>query len=367
MMPDFDRAPRELIQLPRWVLWRGQKVPYQAGSPRRTASSTDPATWSTFDVARNGFRSPRDKGVGFVLAADDGLACIDIDHNISQEAVNLLRDLRCRYIERSPSGNGLHGWGYFTGDLPRKKGRFQNLDVEIYRDQRYITYTGDIIEAGPLTELSGVSELSTHLQKRTEEVQKNTEDNRGVLRSTEVISPAASPLSVAAFIPEAQGQRNKCLFELARHLKGAIPEATKGDLRPIIQEWHSLACPVVGTKDFSITWTDFVRGWDAVKFPHGETLAGILNGVQDDVLPHALEPLGYGPATCLLVKVCRRLALFHGTDAFYISARQAGELVGVHFTDAAKMLSALVADEVITLVSKGSGKVASRYRWAWTE
>lgn len=365
MTPNFDSAPRELVQLPRWVLWRGKKIPYQASNPRKTASSTDPATWGSFDLARRGFAPSRDNGVGFVLTADDGLACIDIDHNTSQEAVDLLRDLNCRYIERSPSGNGLHGWGYFSGDLPRKKGRFQNLDVEIYRDQRYITYTGDVIEAGALVMLSGVSDLSAHLQKRTEDLQKSTEEYRGVLRSTEVISPCAAPVAVQGFIPEAEGQRNKSLFELARHLKGAIPDATKADLRPIIQEWHSLALPVIGTKDFAMTWTDFLRGWEAVKFPHGETLAAILAEVGSDPLPHGLEGMGYGPATGLLAKVCRRLAKFHGADPFYISARQAGELIGVHFTDAAKMLAALVADDVIELVSKGSGKTASRYRWAW--
>lgn len=61
---------------------------------------------------------------------------------------------------------------------------------------------------------------------------------------------------------------------------------------------------------------------------------------------------------CGCAKPCKAMR-----DApFFISARQAGEVLGVHFTDASKMLSALVADGGLTLVSKGAGKVASRYR-----
>ncbi len=354
--PDFDRAPEELARLHRWVLWRGKKVPYQASSPRITASSTNPKTWSSFEEARNSFTSPRDHGVGFVLVAEDGLACIDIDYSTSTEAVAMLRELNCRFIERSPSGCGLHGWGYCNDELARKKGRYLGLNIEIYRAQRYITYTGDVIDNGPLAPLCGVAALSRDLQKRTEE-------NRGGQRMTEVIFSNLPCSSVGEFLPESEGQRNKCLFELARYLKGTRPNATKAELRSIVQEWHSLAFPVIGTKDFGVTWGDFLRGWDKVKFPHGETMARVLDGVEGDPIPQGVDGLGYGPQSILLAKVCRRLAEHHGDDPFFISARQAGELVNVHFTDAAKILSALVLDDVLKLERKGSGKVASRYWW----
>jgi hypothetical protein len=42
-------------------------------------------------------------------------------------------------------------------------------------------------------------------------------------------------------------------------------------------------------------------------------------------------------------------------------------VLGIHFTDASKMLAALVRDGVLQLVSKGAGKVASRYRFRWIQ
>ena len=44
-----------------------------------------------------------------------------------------------------------------------------------------------------------------------------------------------------------------------------------------------------------------------------------------------------------------------------MSARQCGELLGVHFTDANKFLTAFIADGLLKLVSRGAGKKASRY------
>ena len=83
-------------------------------------------------------------------------------------------------------------------------------------------------------------------------------------------------------------------------------------------------------------------------------------------LPHGIEALGYGDTGKHLVRLCQALQSHEGDAPFFISARQAGEVLGVHFTDASKMLSALVADGVLTLVSKGAGKVASRYRFTWS-
>jgi TPP-dependent trihydroxycyclohexane-1,2-dione (THcHDO) dehydratase len=56
-----------------------------------------------------------------------------------------------------------------------------------------------------------------------------------------------------------------------------------------------------------------------------------------------------------------------GDKPFFISARVAGDLAGVHYTDASKMLAAFVTDGVLELVKKGAGKVASRYRFIWRQ
>ena len=90
----------------------------------------------------------------------------------------------------------------------------------------------------------------------------------------------------------------------------------------------------------------------------------ILTEIDSSVpLPTGILALGYGTAGNQLVRVCEALQCHHGDEPFFISARQAGEVLGIHFTDASKMLAALVADGVLTLVTRGVGKMARRYRF----
>ena len=84
-------------------------------------------------------------------------------------------------------------------------------------------------------------------------------------------------------------------------------------------------------------------------------------------LPAGIVGLGYGTSGNQLVRVCAALQAHQGDEPFFISARKAGEVLGIHFVDASKMLAALVHDGVLKLVTKGVGKVASRYRFGWDQ
>ena len=53
------------------------KIPYQPGGA--LASSTDSATWSTFDDVRAAYEAGGFDGVGFVFTADDPFVGIDLD------------------------------------------------------------------------------------------------------------------------------------------------------------------------------------------------------------------------------------------------------------------------------------------------
>ena len=119
---------------------------------------------------------------------------------------------------------------------------------------------------------------------------------------------------------------------------------------------------MIGTKEFAITWEDFLRAWGNVKLPFGETLEKALSYVDNEPLPEGLEKFGYGPMALHLIKVCSALQRLNTSEPFFLSVRKAGELINVHFTDAAKILKALVRDKIIEEVSKGSGNKASRYR-----
>jgi hypothetical protein len=189
------------------------------------------------------------------------------------------------------------------------------------------------------------------------------------LQKKQMTQQSSSVSSVgSAYIPEAIGQRNKRLFELARYLKGTQPDATKEELREIIRDWHRQALPYIGTSEFSESWGDFQRAWDSVKSPYGSVLNRLLGEMEmNDELPASLAMFGYGDKTILLCRICKQLQKNAGDEPFFISARQAGDLIGLHFTDASKVLYALCADDVLKLIKRGAGNQASRYRYIWND
>jgi hypothetical protein len=146
----------------RWVLWRLEardgketKVPYQADG--RKASSTNPATWSTF--AEVSEHQHKFSGVGVVLGIVDGVAVwgVDIDNccdahtgSFTPESREIVIGLDS-YAEYSPSGTGCHILG--IGDLRGRKGiKLPYVGckaVEVYDRERYLTLTGRHLSKTP--------------------------------------------------------------------------------------------------------------------------------------------------------------------------------------------------------------------------
>lgn len=171
---------------------------------------------------------------------------------------------------------------------------------------------------------------------------------------------------VIRFLPESVGERNRCLFGLARYLRGVLPDATRPELRKIVEQWHQFALPVIGTAGFAASWGDFQRSWEVVHTPHGSVLNSILEKTDmAEEIPESIAALGYQAKDYQLVRICEELQRHAGAAPFFLGARKAGELIDAHFTDASKMLHALVTDGVLELVKRGAGKVASRYRYIW--
>ena len=361
--PDFTAMPAELRRVPRWVVWKGAKLPYRADEVNSMASVIDPGTWATFEQAQTAYEEGGYLGVGFVLAGD-GIVGVDLDKCVEggkpkPAALGLMDRVGCRYVELSPSGTGLRGFGY--GDnISGRRGRLDDINIELYASRRYLTVTGRPILSGPLVPLCGFADVANSI--RPADLQKRLKQ-----------SSVSSVSSVGIYIPPGtlptqEGQRNRCLFELARYVKGVNPQASHEELRDLVARWHELALPAISTKEFTATWGDFITGWEKVRQPYGAIMQNIIDGIDSTKpLPTGIAALGYGPHGNRLVRVCLALQAHEGDAPFFISARQAGEVLGVHFTDASKMLAALVFDGVLTLVSKGAGKVASRYRYAWTK
>lgn len=366
LAPHFECIPQELRSLPRWVLWKDAKVPYCATALESKASPTSPDTWACFDQTQTAYEEGGYLGVGFTLNGD-GIAGVDLDNCVedgkpSPHAIALLERIGCQYTELSPSGGGLRGFGYAENITTGKKGVLDGVHVELYTNKRYLTVTGHTIKNGPLVALPGFTEVANSLGKKvipsptpqkTPEVQQRTTDSHLLLSS----------VGCDATTPTSKGQRNKCLFELARRYKAANPSASKAERRELVQQWYAQHLNIIGTKELTVSLDDFERSWESVKYLPGATLRKALEGVNIYAeLPPTLTALGYTSHDAPLLNFCMALQTHEGSNPFFLSARVAAEILGhTDHSTAAAMLRTFVRDGVLELVSKGAGKKASRY------
>jgi putative DNA primase/helicase len=138
--------PRALRETDGWILHRGKRPlsPSTLGpcDPTKREGAT------AFETVLAVQQKHINLGPGFVLSDEDELVCVDIDKCYKDGVLDLeiqsLVDRTESYIEKSPSGNGLHIWvkGKKPGPLCRRG------NIEMYDAQRYMTVTGERISAG---------------------------------------------------------------------------------------------------------------------------------------------------------------------------------------------------------------------------
>lgn len=129
-------AQRGLVTMvgDRWVRAVGKRPVMPDGSP---ASSTNPATWSSFKSVQSG------AGDGFGLMLGGGLGCYDLDHVIEDEVVEpwvrgFIETIpeRVLFMETSMSGTGIHI--FIEAEEARGSRRGQ---IEKYSKSRFIRMT----------------------------------------------------------------------------------------------------------------------------------------------------------------------------------------------------------------------------------
>jgi putative DNA primase/helicase len=165
--PDFSAIPALLQARDQWILWkleyragRPTKVPYcvevtDDGAQVKPASTTDPATWSTFEKIREEYerfvRFDLVSGIGFVFVEGDGIVGIDLDHQrdpvTGRWEDGILEKIRAfnSYAEISQSGAGAHV--ILLGEKPGT--RCRSGDLEIYDAGRFFVMTGRHIPQTP--------------------------------------------------------------------------------------------------------------------------------------------------------------------------------------------------------------------------
>lgn len=150
--PNFTNIPEPLRARPQWLVWKygkanangkRAKVPFSP-TTGTAASTTNPATWSTFEQARAAYQAGRGyTGIGYVLTQDDPFTFIDIDGCIRNEELDAGTVATIQrfasYTERSVSGTGIHI--IIHGTAPNRK----NERGEIYSHSRFVALTGAIV------------------------------------------------------------------------------------------------------------------------------------------------------------------------------------------------------------------------------
>jgi putative DNA primase/helicase len=157
--PDLElvlgSVPACLRDLAQWVCWRyverdgkPTKCPIRPtkGGP---ASSTEPATWGTFEQAVAALQRCSDlEGIGFVFTTADPFAGIDLDKcvdaatgQIKPWALPIIRQLDS-YAEFSPFGTGVKVFVRARKKGQRCKTGYEDGAVEMYDRERFFTITG---------------------------------------------------------------------------------------------------------------------------------------------------------------------------------------------------------------------------------
>ena len=368
-----DSIPTELKLRSNWVLWKrtreGKKPPYSAITGK-AIDITEPNVGTTFEQALNTLhRLGKFDGVGYILNGN-GLVGIDIDDCLgdptaASDAFDFLNAISCKYIEVSPSGKGLHGLGLCEEIISAKIGKYKSAKVEVYASKRYLTITGQLFpglsENGLLEEMPMLIDMLKQLQK--ERPTQVTQDTK-VSQDTQLFQYSDHQHKILDSLPEicippGFGTRNRTIFQLARYLKGIVPNASEDDLYSILTHWFNLYVHRFRTKELEVSWADFLSSWESVTTPYGATLEAIL--LDPKPVPLWMSTHRFGERGNQLLSVCSTLAEHHAPGPFFLSARQAGELINLDFSDTAKLLKRFVISGYLVVAEQGTRTRATSY------
>jgi DNA-binding transcriptional ArsR family regulator len=138
--------------MPQWFRWKSvpnepkpRKIPVHPSDPG-CASSTDPATWGSFEDAQANVGKHGTCGLGFTFTKSDPFFGADLDNCVVNRVVTdrakVIVAAFETYTEISPSGEGLHLIGRGSLNGHRGINRKTETGIELYDTGRYFTMTG---------------------------------------------------------------------------------------------------------------------------------------------------------------------------------------------------------------------------------
>ena len=371
LQPKFDSIPEALKAKPRWVTSLN-KVPHCSFSANGNADTTNPDTWSSFDLTQTAYDEGGRDGIGFVFNGD-GIVGIDLDHCVvngqpTDAALAILKQAGCGYVEYSQSGTGLHAYGYCENlKFKKRVGRYNGVRTEIYNRSSFFVVTGNVYQSGGLTEFTDLQPICDGLHsgkpRLSDTVTEETEVTEAIAYDSSV-SSASSVIFPKSCMPTRTGMRHDCIFVLARYLKNQYPTSQPHEIKHIFSLWWLAALPVISTKEFDESWIDFLVAWDNVKHPLGSSMNRITSGLPDHSITN--EASIYGIVGANLLELCIRLDENQKTnwndEPFPLACRIAGDVLDINRNYANSLLQLFTKNGFLELVTKGNTVKANRYR-----
>jgi hypothetical protein len=242
-MINYDNIPEELRRLNQWVCANSNsKIPMQANRPY-PASSTNPATWASFEDALWAVEHGYYDYLGFVFN-DNGIVGIDIDDGFDRNGTptQLACDIvgKCwSYTEISRSGRGLHI--FVKGDIPFK-GKNNLAGVEMYKTARFFIMTGDMANS-----IRSINEDQEALNLVVEKYFPETRESKSTTVTPRIYNPewecpkGSKRVRIKPHYPVIpDGCRNICLTSLAGMMHSI--GYTKGQIYRELQYANNTAC-----------------------------------------------------------------------------------------------------------------------------
>lgn len=204
-LPDDIPALTELMSRRQWVAWRYSERDGNLTKPPINvhngfgASHSDPATWATYEQACHYALQNDLPGVGYVITDDDEYTGADLDDcrdpktgEIDDWAADIIA-LGETYTEVSPSGAGLRL--IWRGKV-EKTIKCDPASVEVYRNKRYLTITGDHVKGTPRT-INAAPQTALALLERSETFRAQVATTQPALSISERAMPARGKISAA--------------------------------------------------------------------------------------------------------------------------------------------------------------------------
>jgi hypothetical protein len=310
-------------------------------------------------------------GLAVVLGqVSGGLACRDFDQADGYHRWAQRHPADAALLPTVRTGRGYHVYGRLDqdefanlgdGELRADSGHYVVLPPSAHPEGGQYSWVVPLPDDDPLPLLP----VSLRQSQQTGEEDRPPQQPSNPLHVSHghnACVPPAALGAIQATLPDGPGQRNRRLFDLARRLKGIVGlDTSPGVLNVIVSRWHARALPVITTKPFGETWSDFQAAWLRARTPHGAGLRDALEAAR-----RAPERLDDNEELGILAALCRHLSAAAGGQPFYLSCRSVEELFGIGRMTAWRWLNTLRFYELIEPVQVGTLKQRRATTWRWT-